>query len=114
MPKTSNSDKERGDADSRKARKKRRRAAEASEDQDNNDPMTECVALCQQQRWREAVLLCRHMAEKARKSGNKQVYTSLATASVKLEYSLRRQMAASLIVAAKQLLAKEFLLDVSE
>ena len=76
--------------------------------------MSQCVALCQELRWREAVSLCRQVRAKAKKNRNNDAYTSLSAALLKLEYSLRRQMAASLIVEAQDLLAKEFLLDVGE
>ena len=78
------------------------------------DSMSQCVALCQEQRWREAVLLCRRMYRKAKGDGNAELAGSLAAAMVKLEYSLRRQIAGALVDAAKDLLAKEFLLDVGE
>ena len=76
--------------------------------------MSQCVALCQDQRWREAVQLCRQVRTKAKKNRNNEAYASLSGALVKLEYSLRRQMVASLVSAAQELLAKEFLLDVGE
>ena len=78
------------------------------------DPMTQCVALCQEDRWREAVLLCRQVLEKAKKNGNDEVVESLGGALAKLEFSLRRQMAAALVGGAKELLAEEFLLDVGK
>jgi hypothetical protein len=76
--------------------------------------MSQCVALCQEQRWREAALLCRKMRDRTRQDGNLDLYNSLGGALVKIEYSLRRQMAAALVSAAQDLLAKEFLVDVRE
>ncbi len=78
------------------------------------DSLNDCVALCQEQRWREALALCRRLYERAEKNNDAEMLTSLENARVKIEYSLRRQMSASLIAASKQLLEKEFLLDVSE
>jgi len=76
--------------------------------------MSQCVSLCQEQRWREALLLLRRMCEKAQKEGNADLYVSLTGAQQKIEYSLRRQMAANLVAAARELLAKEYLLDVGQ
>lgn len=78
------------------------------------DAMNQCVLLCQEQKWREALLLCRRMHAKAQKDGNPDLYVSLAGAQAKIEYSLRRQMAANLVKTAKEVLAKEYLLDVGE
>ena len=83
-------------------------------DQAEMDPMSQCVALCQEQRWREALLLCRRMRSKADAKQDANLYASLEGAQAKIEYSLRRQMAASVVHHARHLLAKEFLLDVGE
>jgi len=77
-----------------------------------DDTMSQCVALCQQQQWREAVLLCRKMGEKARREGKKDLAETLKNASHKIEFSLRRQMAAALLSGAAELLKREYLLDV--
>lgn len=76
--------------------------------------MTQCVALCQEQRWREAAILIRRMRERASRSGKTDLHQSLTGAFLKIEYSLRRQMAAALCKAAAQLLEKEYLLDVGK
>jgi hypothetical protein len=69
--------------------------------------------LCQENRWREALLLCRRiMADTAPE--NEDLRAGLGAASNKIEYSLRRQKAAALLIAAKQMLSKEYLLDVGE
>ena len=95
--------------------RRRKRAASAAQDTSSQaDTMSQCVALCQEQRWREAVLLCRQVRARAKKNRNNEAYASLSAALLKLEYSLRRQMATGLITAAQDLLAKEFLLDVGE
>ena len=87
----------------------RKTARAASVPEDN---MSQCVALCQEQRWREAVLLIRRMCVKAQNDGNTDLLESLSAALLKIEYSLRRQMAASMTRGAADLLAKEYLLDV--
>ncbi|NOY81320.1 MAG: hypothetical protein GXP31_09985 [Kiritimatiellaeota bacterium] len=76
--------------------------------------MSRCAMLCQEERWREALLLLRQVQEKARKSGNLALRDSLEAARGKIEYSLRRQMAAALLKSAEELLRREFLLDVGE
>ena len=95
-------------------RRRKRAPSAAQETSSQADPMSQCVALCQEQRWREAVLLCRQVRARAGKNRNSDAYASLSAALLKLEYSLRRQMTAGLIGAAQDLLAKEFLLDVGE
>jgi hypothetical protein len=76
-----------------------------------NDHMSRCVELCQQNRWREATLLCLQVASKG-KDGKTGVASGLSAAQPKIEYSLKRQMAAAVVRATRELLAKEFLLDV--
>ena len=76
------------------------------------DAMSQCVLLCREQRWREALLLCRRMSAKAQEEGNPDLYVSLGGAQAKIEYSLRRQMAASYLKSTRQMLVKEYLLDV--
>ena len=87
---------------------------QASGDDQPEDSMSQCVALCQQERWRAACLLCRRMRDRASRSGKMDLHASLSGALLKINYSLRRQMAAGLMNAAKALLAKEYLLDVGE
>jgi len=77
-----------------------------------DDAMSQCVALCQKQQWRDAVLLCRKMGDKARREGKKDLAETLKNASHKIEFSLRRQMAAALLSDAAELLKREYLLDV--
>ena len=76
--------------------------------------MSRCVALCQELRWREATLLLRQMRARAERTGKAEVVQTLTGPSLKIEYSLRRQMAAGLADAARRLLNKEYLLDVGE
>jgi len=97
-------------------RKSKRRSARSSPSesasQQPEDAMSRCVALCQEGRWREAAMLSRKLCEKANNEGKVELYVSLAGARQKIEYSLRRQKAAALVQAAKDLLKKEYLLDV--
>jgi len=79
------------------------------------DVMSQCVVMCQEKRWREALMLCRQAAVADDDAeGEGEPYFPLAGVQTKIEFSLRRQMAASLIQAAKNMLAKEYLLDVGE
>ena len=78
------------------------------------DLLSQCVMLCQTQRWREAALLCRRVQNRAASDGNDDLVQSLAGARTKIDFSLRRQMTAAAVHAVRQLLAKEFLLDVGE
>jgi hypothetical protein len=96
---------------SKKTKKKKK--ASAVEEQPM-DAMSRCVSLCQEQKWREALLLCKRICSKADAEGNAEMYASLAGAQAKIEYSLRRQMAGALVAAARDMLAKEYLLDVGE
>jgi hypothetical protein len=76
------------------------------------DLLSQTVLLCQEQRWREAALVCQRLLDRARHDGNVDLEQSMTMAMVKIEYSLRRQMAAAAVDATRQLVAKEFLLDV--
>jgi hypothetical protein len=80
----------------------------------SNDPMTACVELCQQQRWREALIVCKTACAKAGKKGDNEMAAGLTAASAKIEKAVRREIAMSVLVAARELLAKEYLLDVGE
>jgi hypothetical protein len=79
-----------------------------------DDTMSRCALLCQEQRWREAALLCRSMSRKALEEGKPELAAGLQGALRKIEYSLRRQMAAAYVVAVRDWLNKEYLLDVGE
>lgn len=76
--------------------------------------MSHCVALCQEERWREALHYSKTNREQAMEAGHTDVAESLRMAEAKIEYSFRRQLATSLISSAHTLLAKEYLLDVGE
>ncbi len=80
-----------------------------------DDLMTQCVTLCQENRWREAALTGRTLIRLARETGHDEFADGFEQGAMqKIEYSLRRQMASSLVVAARDFLKKEFLLDVAE
>ena len=97
-----------------KAKGRKRKASTGQEDAEAIDPLNQCVTLCQEQRWREALMLCRRLCGDAEDAEKRDLYASLAGAQVKIEYSLRRQMAAALISETKTMLTKEYLLDVGE
>ncbi|MEI8078940.1 MAG: hypothetical protein WCH61_04835 [bacterium] len=78
------------------------------------DLMSQCVLFCQHQRWREASQLMRRLQDRALADGNPELAANLGGAGAKIEFSLRRQMAAAAIRKTQELLAKEFLLDVVE
>lgn len=78
------------------------------------DPMTHCVTCCQEGRWREAAIAARQMVQQAEAGGNAEFREGFEGAMQKIEYSLRRQMAAAVISSSKEFLKKECLLDVAE
>jgi poly-gamma-glutamate capsule biosynthesis protein CapA/YwtB (metallophosphatase superfamily) len=105
-----------------KAAARAARAAERSRAQSSageavppaDDTMSRCALLCQGQRWREAAILCRTAVQKALVEGKPELAASIQGALVKIECSLRRQMAAAFVVAIREWLNKEYLLDVGE
>lgn len=78
------------------------------------DVMSEIALLCQENRWREAVLLGHGALEEAKADGKEDMAFSLSMAMAKIEMSWRRQMAAAFMSKAKEMLKKEYLLDVGE
>jgi len=89
-------------------------AANGGDHSSVDDGMTQCVAFCQEQRWREALLLCLERGRKAEKKGQSDIAAGLAAAKIKIDRSLRREMTDALIKGSAELLDKEYLLDVSE
>lgn len=79
-----------------------------------NDTMSQIAILCQENRWREAVVTGRAAMNEASSGGKEDMVISLSMVMEKLEMSLRRQMAAAFISKAKEMLKKEYLLDVGE
>ncbi|MBR4125357.1 MAG: hypothetical protein IKR13_04060 [Victivallales bacterium] len=77
------------------------------EQQVSEDPMTAVIALCQENRWREAVLACYSAIEhylvedKAMQAGQIQM------AMKKIDRSLRRQMILAFINESQKMLNKE-------
>ncbi|MBT3287357.1 MAG: hypothetical protein HN849_13160 [Victivallales bacterium] len=78
------------------------------------DAMSRVAMLCQESKWREADLLCRQTSARAEKEGKADLAAGLKMALGKIEYSLRRQMAAALVAKSQEFLKKEYLLDVGE
>lgn len=99
---------------SKKAKRKAAKAKEQQQQDGGDDTMSRVAVLCQEMYWREAVLLCRKAHGQAVGNGKEDMAMSLAMALRKIERSLRRQMAASLVTAAKDMLQKEYLLDVGQ
>jgi hypothetical protein len=79
-----------------------------------DDTMSRVALLCQELRWREASLLCQKAIKKAYADGKEELAMGLEMAYQKVERSLRRQMTAAFIVSAKEMLKKEYLLDVGQ
>lgn len=94
------------------AGKRRQNAGSPPPPPPGTDLLSQTVLLCQEQRWREAAQVCRRVVERARGDGNADLEQSMSAALTKIEYSLRRQMVAAAVEATRNLLAKEFLLDV--
>jgi hypothetical protein len=101
-----------------KRKTKAKTAAPVEENQtpgdEAEDPMSQAVVFCQEQRWREALTLFMTMCEKAEREDNTVMVQALAASRQKVEYSLRRQMVAGLVRGARQMLQEEYLLDVGE
>ena len=83
-----------------------------------SDPSSEALSriavLCQENRWREAVLFCRETLATAEADGNDDVAVTMSMALGKLEMSLRRQIAAAVLSKAQDLLTKEYGLNVGQ
>jgi hypothetical protein len=97
-----------------KKAKRKAKASKAPVNSGDDDAMSRVVELCQECRWREAVLLCRTAQAKAEDDGREDLAFSLGLALPKLEWSLRRQIAAAFVHEAKAMLKKEYLLDVGQ
>ena len=84
---------------------------------EGNDVMSRIAVLCQENRWREAVLTARQAlaeAENGDENENSDFVVPLTMAVSKLEMSLKRQMAAAFLNKAEEMLKKEYLLNVGE
>lgn len=89
-------------------------AAKGSAQDRPEDTMSQVALLCQEQKWREAARLIRVTCEKARKGGKGDLVAGLEMALKKIEYSLRRQMAAAVTKRTQEFVRKEYLLDVGK
>ena len=87
---------------------------EAPQEDSADDAMSQIARFCQENNWREAVLTCRKAIRECEEGGREDMQVLFIGALEKLEMSLRRQMASAFIVNAKELLKKEYLLDVGE
>jgi len=79
-----------------------------------SEAMSKIALLAQEGRWREAVVFGRRTLEQAQQDGNEDSFLTLQVILPKFEMSLRRQMAAAFLDKAKEMLKKEYLLDVGE
>ncbi|MBQ9446927.1 MAG: hypothetical protein IJU61_10045, partial [Victivallales bacterium] len=70
---------------------------------EQDDTMSRVALLCQENRWREAVLLCKQSLAEAEEKGESDLVLPLQMALPKLEYSLRRQMVAALVNGMKNM-----------
>ena len=89
----------------------------ATQPEEDNDVMSSIALLCQENRWREAVLTARQAlaeAENGENSENADFVVPLQMAVGKLEMSLKRQIAAAFLNKAEELLNKEYLQNVGE
>ncbi len=76
--------------------------------------MSKASLLCQESRWREALLVYRTAIAEAEEHGDEDSLLMLQMAVQKVEMSWRRQIAAAFLVKSKEMLKKEYLLDVGE
>ena len=91
--------------------------APAPAPEEGKDVMSQIASLCQENRWREAVLTARKTlaeAENGEENENSEFVLPLTMAVQKLEMSLKRQMAAAFLNKAEEMLKKEYLLNVGE
>lgn len=95
-----------------KSREQQQRSQNQPEPAPQDDTMSQVALFCQEQRWREALILCLNAIAKAQEEGRADAVAGLSMASHKIECSLRRQMAAAFVIKAQEMLKKEYLLDV--
>ena len=87
----------------RQAAKEEQQQQQHSVQMEQDDTMSRVALLCQENRWREAVLLCRQSLEEAEQKGENDLVFTLQLALPKLEYSLRRQMVAAIVNCMKNM-----------
>ena len=95
-------------------RRQEEEVVEVPVEDSGSDIMSQIALLCQENRWREAVLMGRTALAEAEAEGKDEVSLPLSMALVKIEMSLRRQMVSAFMSKAKEMLKKEYLLDVGE
>ena len=88
----------------RQAAREEQQQQQHSVQAEQDDTMSRVALLCQENRWREAVLLCRQSMAEAEEKGENDLVFTLQMALPKLEYSLRRQMAAALVNGMKNMM----------
>ena len=88
----------------RQAAREEQQQQQHSVQTEQDDTMSRVALLCQENRWREAVLLCRQSMAEAEEKGENDLVFTLQMALPKLEYSLRRQMAAALVNGMKNMM----------
>jgi hypothetical protein len=95
-------------------REEEKTARENPEEAAQNDLMSQIALLCQECRWREALLLGRRTVREATEAGHADMAAGLSAALEKIEKSMRRQMVAGLVEMSQEMLKKEFFPDVCE
>lgn len=94
----------------RKAKRKRERERQRRDEEvkanqpPQDDTMSQVVALCQENRWREADLMCLAAIERYRAEGKGEAAAAVESAMKKIDHSLRRQMIASFVSEARKML----------
>ena len=87
----------------RQAAREEQQQQQHSVQAEQDDTMSRVALLCQENRWREAVLLCRQSLAEAEENEKNDLVFTLQMALPKLEYSLRRQMVAALVNGMKNM-----------
>ena len=77
------------------------------EQQASDDPMMAVISLCQENRWREAVLACYSAIEHYLVEDKAMQAEQIRLAMQKIDRSLRRQMILAFINEAQKMLNKE-------
>lgn len=79
---------------------------------EEEDAMTRIAELCQEEKWRKAAVICLQEIKKQQDAGTPENAIGVEMAFKKIDKSLRRRMVAAFINESKNLLKKEYLLDV--
>ena len=81
--------------------------SQQEEQQTSDDPMTGVISLCQENRWREAVLACYSAMANYLAEDKAMQAEQIRLAMQKIDRSLRRQMILAFINEAQKMLNKE-------